>query len=386
MTATFFWISLSIVMYTYFGYGLFLWMHSKIFYRKKKLPEHFLPDVTLVVAAFNEEKVMRQKIENTMALNYPEDRLSLLFITDGSTDATNSIIHQYPRITVLHEPGRKGKTAALNKAMQHVQTSIVIFSDANTVLNRDCIRNIARHYTDEKIGGVSGEKKILQQEKASAAGAGEGIYWQYESLLKRMDSDFYTVVGAAGELFSIRTELYEPVEENVLLDDFFISVNVCLKGYRVVYEPAAIATEASSLSIREEQKRKVRISAGCFQAMLFFQQLLNPFRNFKLFFQYVSHRIFRWTVCPLFLPLILILNAWLFFSSGEMVYEILFLLQITFYLLAMLGWIAAGKTLKLKAFFIPYYFVFMNASVYLGFIRFLRKKQTVIWEKAEREA
>lgn len=380
-----FWLGFAVVIYTYFGYGLVLFAYLKTFRRKQKqVTKDFFPEATLVIAAYNEQDFIREKIDNSLALDYPADRLSILFITDGSSDNTPEVIKEYNHLKLLHNNLRRGKTAALNRAMQHVHTPIVIFTDANTLLNKDSIKNIVRHYDDPKVGGVAGEKKVITENNGSAT-AGEGIYWKYESFLKRMDSEFYTVVGAAGELFSVRTELFQEVEENVLLDDFIISLRVCLKGFKVAYEPGAFAIETSSASMKEEQKRKIRISAGGFQSMAMLKELLNPFKNFKLFFQYVSHRVLRWTLCPLLLLVLFIVNAVLYYNDNNPIYDYFFILQICFYLLALCGWLLANKEIKISLFYIPYYFTFMNLSVFLGFFRIIRKNQTVLWEKAARK-
>jgi cellulose synthase/poly-beta-1,6-N-acetylglucosamine synthase-like glycosyltransferase len=217
-----------------------------------------------------------------------------------------------------------------------------------------------------------------------AAGAGENLYWKYESYLKKLDSDFYSVVGAAGELFSIRTGLYEYVGDQVLLDDLIISLKICMKKYRIVYEPRAYAMEEPSQSIKEEQKRKIRISAGAFQSIGILKGLLNPFKYPKLSFQYISHRLLRWTACPILLPVIFILNCILVVQNAGPLYEILLVAQIIFYLISFAGWIYSRKNIKLKALYVPYYFVFLNLSLYLGFFRFIKGKQSVLWDKAER--
>jgi cellulose synthase/poly-beta-1,6-N-acetylglucosamine synthase-like glycosyltransferase len=232
---------------------------------------------------------------------------------------------------------------------------------------------------------VAGEKKIMTAENTKIAGIGEGLYWKYESLLKKLDSELYTVVGAAGELFSVRTELYEPVGDEVLLDDFVISLKVCMKGYRVQYEPTAYAMEAPSASLKEERKRKVRISAGAFQSMVILKGLLNIFRHPLLSFQYISHRVLRWTLCPLLLPILIVLNI-LLVAEGQSGFYSLFLGgQIIFYLAAMAGWLLADRNIKSKLLYIPYYFLFLNISLYQGFIRFRKKQQSVLWDKAIRE-
>ena len=387
-----FWISVFIVIYSYVLYGLLIWaliICRNFFFRKQKkvFNEDFLPPVSLVVATYNEELIIRKKLLNTLELDYPKANLEIYFVTDGSTDDTNNILKSYPDINVLFRPERKGKVAAINHAMEYVNTPFVIFCDANTFLNEACIKEIVKHYKYESTGAVAGEKKVIDSsEKNNAAGSGEGIYWKYESLLKKLDANFYTVVGAAGELFSMRTHLYEPVDTNILLDDFMISMNICKKGYRVMYEPAAFAMEAPSISIKEEQKRKIRISAGGFQSMYLLKDLLNIFKYGKLSFQYISHRVLRWAVCPILLPVIFILNLVVCFFSYDKVFYFLFIAQSLFYLTAFTGWLFAQKNIKLKIFYVPYYFLFMNVALYAGFFKFMNNKQSVLWDKAVRKS
>ncbi len=386
-----FWVFLFIIFYSYIGYGMLIWVLLKF----KKHPEElrikeekgFEPVVTLLVAAYNEESIIQEKIENCLALDYPEDKLNFYFIADGSDDNTVSIIENCPRIKLFYKKERAGKIAAMNRAVKEVTTDISIFSDANTLLNKNCIKELVKHYANPKVGAVAGEKKVVDAAKnAQAAGEGEGLYWKYESLLKKLDSDYNTVVGAAGELFSVRTNLYEPVHSNILLDDFIISMKICMQGYKVVYEPAAFATEAPSFNMKEEEKRKIRISAGGFQSIAMLKPLLNIFKYGKLSFQYISHRVLRWAVCPVLLPLLFILNLIIVIKSASFIYTAFGVLQIIFYLMALVGFVYSRLNLKQKIFFIPYYFVFMNLALYKGYIRFRRNKQSVLWEKAKRKA
>lgn len=382
-------ITFCVVFYSYIGYALFLWIYLKLFSRKHKnvdkLPGTFEPHVTLVVAAFNEAGILDEKIRNCFELDYPEEKLSVIFIADGSSDGSDKVIGRYDRIQLLYQPQREGKVAAINRAMHFVKTDFVVFCDANTSLNKEAIRMIVRHYSDGTIGAVAGEKKVADKGGAGAASAGEGLYWRYESSLKKLDAAFYTVVGAAGELFSIRTALYEPVQTNVLLDDFIISLKICRRGYRVMYEPAAFASEAPSFSIKEEQKRKIRISAGGFQSVVMLKDLLNIFKYGKLSFQYISHRVLRWIVCPVMLPLIFISNAWLLFYNAGILYRAIFIMQVLFYAAALAGGIFANRNIKIKALYVPYYFVFMNIALYIGFSRYLKNQQSVLWDKAVRK-
>src|SRR5450755_3169981 len=380
-----FFFSLWIVFYSYIGYGILIYLLIKIkrLFPTRIMPSNpdFEPEITLVVAVYNEADFIERKIRNSLDLDYPAGKLRWIFITDGSTDSCPGIIGKYNQIFLLHQPERKGKVAAMNRAIRFVKTPYVIFSDANTLLNPACIREIVKHYADPRVGGVAGEKKIFSKEKDMAAAAGEGIYWKYESLLKKLDSEFYSVVGAAGELFSVKTTLFHEAAEDTIIEDFVQSLQICMDGYVIRYEPDAYAVETSSASMREEQKRKVRIAAGAFQAMGILKNLFNIFRYPVLSFQFLSHRILRWTLCPICLFICFFSNAVLVYHHSGGFYDVVFGLQIVFYAIAWTGWLFANRNIKVKAFYIPYYFLFMNLSVFLGFYRFIRKKQTAVWEK-----
>jgi len=386
-----FWISLFIVFYTFAGYGILLYflirikriLRGKPFIHETATSR--LPVCTLVVAAYNEEFFIEEKITNTLKLNYPEGKLKFLFITDGSSDKTPEIISRYPEIQLLHQPERAGKIAAIHRAMEFVSTEIVVFTDANTFLNADAITMICRHYADKAVGAVAGEKRVQMDESADASAAGEGFYWKYESALKKWDSELYSVVGAAGELFSVRRELYKDVRPDAILDDFMISMYIAEKGYRIVYEPEAYAIETASENVTEELKRKIRIAAGGIQSILWLKGLLNPFKYPILSFQYISHRVLRWTVTPFLLILVFILNAVIALNPAETFYRLVFGAQILFYLLALLGLIMEKRQIRIKALFIPYYFCVMNYAVLMGIIRYFSKKQSSMWEKAQRK-
>jgi len=383
--SSFFWIGIAIVVYTYVGYGLIIYILDNLIGRNKNTDNqanNFYPEVTLMVAAYNEERFIESKIANSLSLDYPADKLNLWIVADGSTDRTVEIAQNFPTVTTFHSPERKGKIHAVNRVMKSVKTPIVIFSDANTVLNKEAIKNIARHFKDEKVGGVAGEKQIVNNKSDNASGSGEGMYWKYESALKKMDSNLTTAIGAAGELFALRTELYHETEPDTLIEDFVTSMRIVAKGYRFIYEPEAYAIETASATIKDEWKRKVRISAGGIQAIVRLPELLNPFRYGLICWQYVSHRVLRWTLAPLALPVILITNIFLFNQS--LFYKVCLLGQLAFYSIALLGHLLRDKKISIKGFFVPYYFSMMNLSVFAGVLRLIRKQQSVVWEKSER--
>ena len=382
-----FWLSLFIVFYTYLGYGmiLFFLVKMKALFRVKNAQRtnEPLPGVTVLVAAYNEADFIEEKIKNCLQFDYPADKIHFLFVTDGSDDGTPDKVKQFPQVQLLHQSERKGKIAATNRAMPFVKTPIVVFTDANTVVNKETIRLMVRHYDDPKTGVVAGEKRIFVKEKDTASGAGEGIYWKYESKLKKWDSELYSVVGAAGELFSIRTALFEPVPSDTIVEDFFMTMSIAKKGYRIIYEPEACAMEGPSASVGEELKRKIRIAAGGMQAVARLATLLNPLKYGVLSFQYISHRVMRWTIAPLSLPILFLTNAMLILN-GSLFFKIFFALQVLFYLLALVGFLLEQRKIKLKVFFVPYYFFIMNYAVYAGFIRALKGSQSVLWERAKR--
>jgi cellulose synthase/poly-beta-1,6-N-acetylglucosamine synthase-like glycosyltransferase len=381
-------------VYTYIGYGVFLFFLIKIRrllgIGKKPIPDSsYFPDVTLFISAYNEKDYVTEKMTNSLSLDYPKEKLHIVWVTDGSDDGTPDLLKQYANVTVYHLPERNGKISAMNRGMKFVTTPIVIFSDANTRLGKESIKRIAHLFSNPRVGCVSGEKRITNKESDSAAGAGEGLYWKYESALKKWDAELYSVVGAAGELFAIRTELYQHVEKDTLLDDFIISLRVAQKGFKIQYDPEAYAIESASANVGEELKRKIRISAGGIQAVIRLKSLLNIFKYGTLSFQYISHRVLRWTLTPASLLVLLPLNFLLAYSEGIFTWElytILFWLQLTFYCTALLGWFLENRSLRVKILFIPYYFFIMNLSVVLGFFRYMKKSQSVNWERAKRAA
>jgi poly-beta-1,6-N-acetyl-D-glucosamine synthase len=379
-----FWISCFLIFFNYIGYALLPYIVNKLEAKKTTTPDHYFPSVSFVVAAYNEEDFIEKKIVNSLEQDYPKDKTEFIFITDGSTDTTTEICSRYSTVRVLHQPERKGKSAALNRAVEASQGEIIIFSDANTMLNKKATYNITRHYFNKKVGGVAGEKKVITPTYSPDEMANsEGLYWKYESKLKQIDSDFYSVVGAAGELFSVRKELYEHLPGSVILDDFVVSMRVAEKGYRVIYEPKAFATELPSFSIQDEHKRKVRIAAGGFQAIMMLPDALKFWKHFRLSYLYISHRVLRWMVSPFCLVIAFVANALLAFT-GSSFYLLLLAAQLFVYFSAILVHFVPnlGKSIKLLK--LPYYFVFMNISVIQGFFRFLRRKQSSTWEKARR--
>lgn len=343
------------------------------------------PEITLLIAAYNEENIVDEKMFNISAQNYPGDKLKIVWVTDGSTDNTNLRLSHYANTEVLFEPKRGGKTAAINRAMPYIKTDLIIFTDANTMLNKEAVQEIVKAFSDPNVGCVAGEKRIATKDKDNASSGGEGIYWRYESTLKALDSRLNTTVGAAGELFAIRRDLFEEMEVDTLLDDFILSMRIAQKGYKIEYCSNAYAIEEGSYSMSEEKKRKVRIAAGGIQSVCRLRALLNFLRYPMLSFQFISHRVLRWTITPPLLFALFPLNLCLVAAGGGAIYILLFIFQLGFYILAILGKQSEGKKIRNKFLFVPYYFLFMNINVFEGFVYLLKKKKgDGTWEKAKR--
>lgn len=388
LSALIFWLSAAILCYSFFGYGLVLWFWSGcsklLGYNKRLTGTSFEPSVTLVVPCYNEAEILEQKISNCRSLSYPKDKLQLIFITDGSTDQTASILNKHPDIQWLHEPERRGKTAAENRSIAFVRTPVVIFSDANALLNPEAIRTLVKHFADPATGCVAGEKRISTQRIDTAGAVGESLYWRYESILKQLDADCNSAVGAAGELMAFRTSLYQALPEDTLLDDFMQSMRIASAGYRIAYEPGAYATESASANVAEEMKRKIRIATGSWQALTRLGKLLSIRRTPLLCFQYFSHRVLRWAVTPFLLILLFVLNLVLAIS-GDPLYRVLMTLQLFFYAAALLGHLFRNTRSRFTLVFLPYYFCVMHYALLAGLYRYLyHKPQTGLWEKAKR--
>ncbi|ESP62592.1 Glycosyl transferase, group 2 family protein [Smithella sp. ME-1] len=382
-----FWILVGIILYTYLGYGALVIVLGRVkdFFKKEQSVLHHcdIPSVTLLVSAFNEEAWLKRKIENSLSLDYPGDKLKIIVVTDGSNDGSAEIAGSKSGIVHLHQAQRRGKMAAMNRAMKFVDSEIVVFSDANALLNREAVQELVLFFRDPAVGCVCGEKRIAMKGREEATGSGEGIYWRFESLIKKWETRLGSCIGAAGELFAIRTRLYAEIPDDTLTDDFVLSLRIALQGYRIQYAPGAHAMETASTDIKEEFKRKIRIAAGNLQSILRMPELLNPFRHGMLTIQYVSHKFLRSFVGPFCFMALIPLNLFLLIDGGDL-YLFLFVLQVVFYLVAVAGFLLKKRRFANGLFFIPLYIVFMNVSSLIGIFRYLSGRQSVLWEKATR--
>ena len=377
-----FWISALILVYAYLGYPVLIALLARL--RPQEITgekNDELPKVSLIIAAHNEEKVIANKIKNSLSIDYPEELLSIVIVSDGSIDRTNEIINQfvsYPRIKFLYYHPRRGKAKALNFGVANSESEIIVFSDANIWYEPDSIRMLVRYFRDTSVGCVCG-KVLLEKPKDSKEPIGEGTYMKYERFIHENESRFNTMIGTDGAMYAIRRELFKPIPEDAIVDDFIIAMRVIERDLRIVYEPKAIGYEEAASSVEQEFKRKARMIAGGFQSLGILKSVLNPLRHPIVFFQFGSHKFLRW-LGPIFMVALFVANLLLLSS---VFYQITFALQLAFYAsaLAAIFW----ESLRERAlFYFPYYFCSLNLAASIGMKRFLFSQQTVKWEKITR--
>jgi poly-beta-1,6-N-acetyl-D-glucosamine synthase len=375
------WLAVAVVLYAYFGYGLAIGLISRFVNKPVKYSDD-LPRVTLLVAAYNEQDIIAEKLENSFKLDYPKHKLEILVVADGSSDGTCDVVRAYADRGVRLEfsPERRGKIHAVNRTVPLATGEVIVFSDANSMFTPESIKMLVRNFGDPHVALVAGEKRIMGDD--GTVSDGEGLYWRYESALKKLDSQVSSVMGAAGEIFAIRKARWQPVEADSIIEDFIVSMGLVRDGHRVVYEPAAISLEEASPNVAEEFKRKTRIVAGGWQAVVRLWPLMTP-KYGLVAFQYVSHRVLRWTVVPFLLPAILLLNAALL---AEPFYQLLFGLQVAFYGLAGVGFHLERQGKQWKPAYLPFFFTFLNYAALCGAWRYFTRTQAVTWDKVKRPA
>lgn len=393
VVAIMFWISLGGILYTYFGYPLAIYLLARLFGRREGFPET-RPSVTLLIAAYNEEAVMEGKIRNSLALDYPKNLLQILIVTDGSTDMTPGIAKRYRNsgIEVLHRELRQGKMAAIKRALPHARGDVVVFSDANNHYPSDTISRLVAPFADAGVGATTGAKVISSA--GGGLGASEGLYWRYESFIKKQESALGSCTSAAGEILAIRRHLFSSPPDRVINDDFYIAMQVIRQGYRLVYVPEAKSIEAVSPSAQDEVTRRTRINAGRYQAMAMAGQIL-PFNRPVLVWQILSHKFLR-PLVPFAMIVLAVSNILVVLlppsSNGLLTLSppygtALLLLQILFYTVAWLGGRAGGpgrQSRLLRLLYIPTFLTNSNLAAMLGFLKFARGQQSHVWDRVER--
>jgi biofilm PGA synthesis N-glycosyltransferase PgaC len=378
---TLFWLCLGLIAYTYLIYPGLIFLLARLFPRPIKEKSDITPPVVMLIAAYNEEDVLLEKIENCLALDYPRDKIRFIFGSDGSTDATNQILFSqtHPQIQSELFPTREGKSSVLNKLVSMVNEEIIILSDANTIYHPEAVKKMIRHFSDPDIGGVCG-KLSLQNESGAPGGEGEGLYWRYENMIKKAEGTLNSVISANGAIFAIRKELFSPLPIEVIVnDDFSITLMVLQKKFRVVYEPTAIAVEKASPNMKGEFLRKIRISSLNFNSLPEMIPLMHPRYGFTALAIF-SHKILRWMV-PLFDFGLLISNFILLREGG--IFTVLLMGQGVIYLGALLGFLG-DKIFDNAGPFIPFYYLAMiNIALVIGFWRSLTKTQKRAWDRVQ---
>jgi biofilm PGA synthesis N-glycosyltransferase PgaC len=371
-----FWLSALAVVYTYIGYPLLIALLARVI-RRPVRSAPITPSVSLVIPAYNEANVIAHKLENSLALDYPPAELEIVVISDGSTDGTNQIVRRFAHqgVRLLFEPPRRGKIAALNRAVPLTRGDIIVFTDANAMLAPGALRYLVRNFADARVACVGGEKRVGENRSTSARG--ESAYWRYESYLKRCDSAVGSAMGVAGELFAVRRERYTAVEQDSLIEDFVLSLRLVEAGWRVLFEPQAVAWEQSSPSLSAEWQRRTRIAAGGFQSIVRLTGMLNPLLGLPAF-QYFSHRVLRW-LAPFFLIAAFAANVLLW---SHPLYRWTLVAQVVFYLLALAGYALVRLGLYWRPLQMAFYFCFTNLAALIGFYRYVTRSQPVTWKKA----
>ncbi len=376
-----FWLSIFIVIYVYLGYPLIIGILA-VFLRKPINKADIEPSVSLIIVAYNEEDVIREKIENSLGLDYPEDKLEIIVASDGSTDRTNEIVGEYSSQGVLLNAltPNGGPTSAQNRTVPIARGDILVFSDANVMYKPRAIRKLVRSFNDPEVGGVSGELHFIPGEQDSSE-KNETAYWSYETFLKHKESSLSSMTGSSGAMYALRRELYTPLDE-AAIGDFAQPLKVASQGYRVVYEPEAVSMEElSSITVRGIGGR-VRVALGGYHSLFEVKPLLNPFRYGFITWQLISHKVLRWMI-PLFLIAIFSTNISLLRQG--FLYQVVFIGQVIFYSLAGAGAIWEERRRRSKFFSSPFYFCFANLALLLGLYRYLRGERRTSWKTVRKK-
>lgn len=376
-----FWISAAALAYHYLLYPALVVLLSRARPAPAPADPDEWPSVTMIIAAYNEERVIEWKLRNSLELDYPRDRFEVIVACDGSNDQTAEIARSFESrgVVSLHEPQRRGKTAALNRGVRRASGEIVVFSDANNEFSSDAIRKLVRHFSDPSVGGVCGAKRIKAAPDRESS-AGDSLFWRYESLIKVAESRLGTINNADGEIFALRRELYNPVPEHIINDDAEITLDLIEQGKRILYEPQAHSSEYASIHIRDDFFVKVRMVAGGYQTLAENMGALFPLRSWFAW-SFFSHKTLRW-LAPIFLILAFASSAAL---ASDPLYRAALVAQVAFYGLAAAGWMLIGRVKNLPApLYVPFYFTTMNLAAFRGLVRFLRSSQTVHWRRAQR--
>jgi cellulose synthase/poly-beta-1,6-N-acetylglucosamine synthase-like glycosyltransferase len=375
-----FWAMLAVILYAYIGYSLaILVLAVFVVHPVRKSPIE--PRLTYLITAYNEEKNIHNKLMQVLSLDYPHDLLEIIVASDGSTDGTDGVVRQFADrgVRLVRVEGRVGKTETQNRAVREATGEIVVFSDATTFYDRFALRNIVRNFADPNIGAVSGRYEYRNPTGASI-GFGSILFWRFENLIKMLQTRIGTITGCCGCIYSVRRELYEPLPPDII-SDLVEPLKILDKGYRIVFEPEAIAYEETTAKTAEEFSMRVRVVMRGMRGMLYMSSLFNPLRHGFVSFQLISHKVLRWLV-PVFLIVLFVSSVSLLGTS--LLYDMAFALQCAFYATALFGMVAERMNVAPKLLTIPLYFVTVNAAAVVAMYRLIKGNKAVTWETVRR--
>lgn len=379
MAAFIFWLALFLIMFSYVGYAVVILVISWIV-RNPVRRAPIEPTVTYLITAYNEEKNIAAKLEQTLSLDYPRDKLEIIVASDGSTDRTDDIVRGFAdrAVRLLRVEGRVGKTETQNQAVRHATGDVIIFSDATTRYERSAIRNIVRNYADPSVGAVSGRYEYFNPTGAPI-GVGSVLYGRYDNLIKTLQTSIKTITGCVGCIYSVRRSAYRPLPPEII-SDLCEPLKVLESGHRVVFEPDAVAYEETTLRTAEEFRMRVRVITRGMNGLLFVKSLFNPLRYGFVSFQLFTHKVLRWLV-PLFLSMALLANL---FLLDEPFYRVTLAAQAGFYLIALIGYLAERGKFSIGPLSVPLYFVTVNLAIAVAMYRTWKGHKAVVWETVRR--
>lgn len=373
-----------LVLYTYFGYFIAVIILGKIL-RRKVLKQDIEPHVTMLIAAYNEEKGIGLKLEETLKLDYPKDKLRIVVVSDGSTDGTDDIVRSYAAhgVELFRVEGRVGKTQARNVAMQAIDGEIVIFSDATTSYRKNIIRKFVRNFADPTVGMVTGHL-IYRDTANSQMGTGQKLYWKYETMIKKAQTSMGTLTGSVGCATAFRKELYTPLPDNII-EDFTGPLMFVMKGFRVVYEEEALCFEETTQKCSNEWNMRVRVIRGGMTGMIYARKILNPFTYPIPFFQLLSHKILRWMI-PVFIISLFVVTNYIVYMEPDAVFPRIFLfMQLMFYFTALCAYGLEKRGIHNRFVAIPLYFLILNAASLVALVKTLTSPLAATWETQREE-
>ncbi len=375
-----FWVSLAILVWVFFGYPIFIIVLAKLAGRReaRSTDSSELPALTLLICAYNEEKVIGEKISNSLSLDYPKDKLKILVVSDGSSDRTNNIASSFsdPRLQFVTYTERGGKAKALNTGIGHLAGEIVVFTDANVMFEPDALGKLVAYFADPQIGGVVGNV-ILRSADGSIAG--EGVYSRYEKAVHTAEAQLATMITVDGAMYALRREFVASIPPDSITDDWYMASGALAAGKKIAWGPDAIGYELAAESVAGEFRRKVRMAAGGYQTTFRRASVfLNPLGHPVIFFMFLSHKLLRW-LAMIFMTTLAVSTVTL--AGCSTFFMVTLAAQCAFYLLAVVGFLVRGKSDALPV-YLPYYFTAVNWGALLGLWRYLRGRQSAAWAKS----